>query len=132
MYNDSNFFYYNNPANYGYMNYGNTPGKVGLFSKLRGIKWGDFLNNTSRTLNVINQAIPIVYQVKPLITNAKTMLRIANIIKSDEKSNQTTNKKSYQQSNDISNYDYQNNSNIFQKKEENYKNFSSNQPTFFL
>ena len=113
MYNDPNFFYYNNPANYGYMNYGNTPGKVGLFSKLRGIKWGDFLNNTSKTLNVINQAIPIVYQVKPLITNAKTMFRIANIIKSDDKS-----------SNVVSSYN--------QKKEESKKNYSSNQPTFFI
>lgn len=122
MYNDPNFFYYNNPSNYGYMTYGPNPRKVGLFSKLKEIKWGEFLNNTSRTLNVINQAIPIVYQVKPLITNAKTMFRIANIIKSDENNNVSTNKKSYQSSN----------SNEFQKKEENYENFSSNQPTFFL
>lgn len=113
MYNDPNFFYYNNPANYEYMNYGNISRKAGLFSKLRGIKWGDFLNNTSKTLNVINQAIPIVYQVKPLITNAKTMFRIANIIKSDDKI-----------SNESPTYE--------KKKEESNKNYSSNQPTFFV
>jgi len=86
MYNDPNFFYYNNPVNYGYdfLNYGNKAAKAGLFSRLKGIKWGDILNNTSRTLNVINQAIPVIYQVKPLFSNAKTMFKIANIIKSDD------------------------------------------------
>ena len=41
------------------------------------------LTNTSKTLNVINQAIPIYYQVKPIIANAKTLFRVANILKSE-------------------------------------------------
>lgn len=119
MYNNPNFFYYDNPNSFAYLNYGGLTKKSGLFSKLRGVKWGDFLNNTSKTLNVINQAIPIVYQVKPLITNAKTMFKIANIIKSDDK-------QPY-----INNYNKPSSQNI-EKKEEKQNNFSSNQPTFFV
>ena len=47
---------------------------------LKGIKWGTLLDGTSKTLGVINQAIPIVYQVKPFVNNAKTIFKIANEI----------------------------------------------------
>ena len=43
---------------------------------LLGINWGNLLNNTQRTLSIINQAIPVFYQVKPLWGNAKTMFRV--------------------------------------------------------
>ena len=65
-----------------------------LLSLLKNIKWGSILDGTSKTLNVINQAIPVVYQVKPIINNAKTMFKIANIMntpqeetKKEEKTN---------------------------------------------
>lgn len=48
----------------------------------RGIDWGNLLNNTQRTLGIINQAIPIVYQVKPLLNNARTLFKIANSVNS--------------------------------------------------
>jgi len=48
---------------------------------IKNIKWGSLLEGTSKTLNVINQAIPIVYQVKPLMGNVKTILNIANGLK---------------------------------------------------
>lgn len=48
------------------------------------INWGNILNNTQKTLNVINQAIPIIYQVKPLVTNARTLFRIADAVKDEE------------------------------------------------
>ena len=41
-----------------------------------------FLNGASKTLGVINQAIPVFYQVKPIINNAKTMYRVAKEINS--------------------------------------------------
>ncbi len=47
---------------------------------IRSINWGGLLDGAQKTLGVINQAIPIVYQVKPIINNAKTMFRIANVI----------------------------------------------------
>ena len=54
---------------------------------LKNIKWGTFLDGTQKTLGVINQAIPIVYQVKPLIGNAKTLLKIANEVSNTDSSN---------------------------------------------
>lgn len=47
---------------------------------LKNIKWGTLLDGTQKTLGVINQAIPIVYQVKPIVNNAKTLFKIANVI----------------------------------------------------
>ena len=51
-------------------------------------KWGEFLDGTSKTLGVINQAIPIVSQVKPIMNNAKTLFKIANIINTPTNNNQ--------------------------------------------
>ena len=72
-----------------------TSQNTSLLSLLKNIKWSSILDGTSKTLNVINQAIPVVYQVKPIINNAKTMFKIANImnspteeeIKKEEKTN---------------------------------------------
>ena len=43
------------------------------------------INEIPKTLNVINQAIPVYYQVKPIYNNAKTMLRMVNALKDDDK-----------------------------------------------
>jgi len=95
---------YNNPyynpymSNMNYMNpsmMGIRP-KPSLFKGISNIKWGDVLNNTQKTLNVINQAIPVYYQVKPIFTNIKSFGRLmsafneedntksSNITKTDE------------------------------------------------
>lgn len=47
----------------------------------RGLNWGSILNNTQRTLGIINQAIPVVKQVSPIVNNAKTMFRVMNEFK---------------------------------------------------
>lgn len=60
------------------------------FSALKSIKWGAILDGTGKTLGVINQAIPIVYQVKPLISNAKTLFKIANEINTPNEEKQET------------------------------------------
>lgn len=59
----------------------------GLLSKF---SFSGFLNGASKTLNVVNQAIPIFYQVKPMINNAKTMFKIMGAVKDD--SNTSSNK----------------------------------------
>jgi len=83
MYNSPDFLSYQNPMYYSYS--GVTP-KTSLFSKLKTqVNWNSLLNNTSKTLNLINQAIPIYYQVRPLIRNCSTLFKIADIIKTDEK-----------------------------------------------
>lgn len=48
-----------------------------------GINWSNILTNTQKSLGIINQAIPLVYQVKPMINNAKTMFKIAGAVKGD-------------------------------------------------
>lgn len=60
--------------------YGNPSLLARGLSFTRGINWGGLLDGAQKTLGVINQAIPIVYQVKPIINNAKTMLKIANVM----------------------------------------------------
>lgn len=47
-------------------------------SLLKSIKWSSILDGTGKTLGVINQAIPVVYQIKPLIGNLKTIIKITN------------------------------------------------------
>ena len=55
-------------------------------SFLKSISWGSFLDGTSKTLGVFNQTIPLVYQVKPLFNNVKTLFKISNIMNSDSSS----------------------------------------------
>lgn len=55
------------------------------------INWGGILSNTQKTLGIINQAIPIVYQMRPLVSNAKTLFKIAGAVKDTEPSNIPTN-----------------------------------------
>lgn len=52
--------------------------------------FSSFLDGTQKTLGIINQAIPIVYQVKPMIQNAKTMFRIADEIRKPMDNSSTT------------------------------------------
>ena len=47
--------------------------KSSIFSR---INWSSLLSNTQKTLNVVNQAIPLYYQVKPVFNNIKTIGKI--------------------------------------------------------
>lgn len=40
--------------------------------------WAGFLTNAGKTLNVVNQAIPVFYQIGPIYRNVKTMFKVAN------------------------------------------------------
>ncbi len=59
--------------------------KTGLFSKLfssiKGINFSSIISGTGKTLNVINQALPLVKQAKPVLNNAKTMFKVMNEFK---------------------------------------------------
>ncbi len=63
---------------------GNYNPNPGGFLGIKRINWSSLLNNTQKTLNIINQAIPIVYQVKPIISNAKTMFKVISAVKEDD------------------------------------------------
>ena len=84
----NNPMYYNNPYNF------NNIGKNTMSLFNHRINWSSLLNNTQKTLNVINQAIPVYYQIKPIYNNAKTMLRMVNALKDDNKETINNNKTS--------------------------------------
>lgn len=88
--------------------------KPGLLASLKNISWGGILDGTQKTLGVINQAIPIVYQVKPMVSNMRSLLRIANEITSPEVP-ETRNSTS--------------NAQTIQEKTSNYNN---SKPVFFI
>ena len=75
------------------------------------INWSSLLSNTQKTLNVVNQAIPLYYQVKPVFTNLKSINKIAK---------EFTNNTSNNTSNSISNSNLTNSNN------------TNHNPTFFI
>ena len=82
--------------------------KNGFLSNFRKMNWSNFLDKTHKTLGVINQAIPIIYQLKPIYQNAKTAFKVVNSFKEETK--------------------------IEEQKKKNIRSntFSSNSPTYFL
>ena len=64
--------------------------KPSLFSTLKNIGWSNILDGTQKTLGVINQAIPIVYQVKPVVSNVRSMFKIASAINEPTKETKKT------------------------------------------
>lgn len=97
---------------------------IGLKGILGKFNFTNFLDGASKTLNVVNQAIPVFYQVKPVINNARTMFRILGAVKSpDTNTNKgTTQNINRKQNNDVISTTLTNNSNDY-----NYEN-----PTFFI
>jgi len=97
-------------------NLANTATKTGLLSR---INFSSFLTNASKTLNFINQAIPVYHQVKPIVKNIRTL---SSITKGFNNINSNTN-------NNISNNSQLN-------KNNNYYNNSFNnsipKPNFFI
>lgn len=50
-------------------------------SGVKKISWSNLLDGTQKTLNIINQAIPVFYQMKPIYNNAKTIFKVMNVVK---------------------------------------------------
>lgn len=55
----------------------------GILSGLRGVNWSGLLNNASKTLGVVKEAIPIVKEAGPMMHNMKSMLKIASVFKDE-------------------------------------------------
>lgn len=83
---------YYNPYFTSYPYYGamsgamNATSKTGLFSRLfgGGINFSSILSGTQKTLNIANQAIPLIRQMQPMMQNAKTMFKVMNEFKKVE------------------------------------------------
>ena len=101
----------------------------GIFSKLKGsgITLGNILTNTQKTLNVVNQAIPIIKQTGPMFNNMKTMFRLASAFK-DETSNTKTTPKEKEKEKDNNNID-NTKENV---KENDTESKHNNEPNFFI
>lgn len=63
----------------------------GIAGATRTFSFSGLLNGASKTLGVINQAIPVFYQVKPIWNNAKTMFRVAKELRSTDNISSITN-----------------------------------------
>lgn len=103
------------------------PKSGGLLSKLglRNINFGNILTNTSKTLNVINQAIPVVKQVGPMFNNMKSMLKVASLF-----NDATTPTNSTRNNNTKNATNIENNNNT--KENTTTNNSYSNSPNFFI
>lgn len=53
----------------------------------RTLNFRSFLNGAERTLNLVNQAIPIYKEIAPVIKNGKTVFRILNEFTKDDSVN---------------------------------------------
>jgi len=86
----------------------------------RGINWSSLLNNTSKTLSVVREAIPIVKEVGPMMNNMKSMLKVASVFKNEHKPNNNINNNIKSTTDNFNN----------QSSTEN--NIMQNEPNFFL
>lgn len=70
---------------FGYAPYTTAPASKGILSSIvggvKGVNWSGLLSNVQKTLGIVNQAIPMVKQVSPIVNNAKTMFKIMNEFK---------------------------------------------------
>ena len=91
----------------------------------RGINWSSLLNNTSKTLGVVREAIPIVKEVGPMMNNMKSMLKVASVFKdaTDVNSENTSNDRSNNIKSTTENFNNQNSTKT---------NITQNEPNFFL
>ena len=108
---------------YGTMPYIETATKTGLLSRIfkNGINWSSILTNTQKTLNIVNQTIPVVKQIGPVVNNAKTMFRVMNEFKKVDTPKKIDNKEK-KQNNQI---------NKTEKKDTITPIAYDNSPTFF-
>ena len=58
-------------------------GRGGLLSGARSFNLSGLLNNTSKALGVVREAIPIVKEVGPMVGNMKQILKIASVFKDE-------------------------------------------------
>ncbi len=97
--------------------------RTGLFGALKGggLTLGTIINGTQKTLGIVNQAIPLIKQVTPVMKNAKTMFRVMNEFKKVD--TPSTSKK-----NTVSNTNATTTGETEDASQTNY----SNGPTFFV
>ena len=93
----------------------------------RGIYWTSLLNNTSKTIGVVKEAIPIVKEAGPMLRNMKSIIKVASVFKDEtDTTGGGTDGDVKSTTTDLGNGTYStDNSNLS-------SNYNSNEPNFFL
>lgn len=86
-----------------------------------GLSLGSIINGTQRTLGLVNQAIPVVKQISPVVKNARTMFRVMNEFK----------KTDTPVTNNVNNYNDSTPTKNVQESSEKTLPVSNGGPTFF-
>lgn len=122
---------FNNGLNSFYPYPTSTVARPGLLGAFKGkFNWSSLLNNTQKTLNIINQAIPVFYQVRPIWNNTKTVFKILGAVKDDGSNQNRYNNVSNQ--NQKQTPSYQNETKKSTSYEPNVGKNIENTPNFFL
>ena len=67
-------------------------GPVGaVASASKGISFSKILSGAGKALNFANRAIPMYYQIKPMLSNAKTLVNMYSKVKEPEETTLTNN-----------------------------------------
>lgn len=81
----------------------NNNGLMGsVFGKAKSLNWSSILSNIQKTLGIVNQTIPMVKQISPIMSNAKTMFKIMNEFKKTDTSSENIPNKINKYKNDTS------------------------------
>ena len=106
-------------------------GRLGnAFGAIKAFNWSGLINNTSKTLGIINQTIPLVRQVGPMVGNMRSMLRLASAFKDETDTTNTSNSNNNSTTNN--NHIQVQEKNDIEKKETLRDNITSDSPTFFI
>lgn len=97
--------------------------RTGVGSLLTRVNWSSLLSNAQKTLNVVNQAIPLYYQAKPVFKNIRALGKIGKEFT-----------KMGANGNNNSNVTTDNNKTVNQGENNSTQSVSDNvpEPTFFL
>ena len=104
---------------------------LGTFTK-SGINWSSLLNNTQKTLGIINQAIPAFYQIKPILGNMKTMFKVVNEINKGDQINNNNSNKPIVTKNITYDKNFTNDISSKYNENKNYSKYQDDGPSFFI
>ena len=68
-----------------------------FFKGTYNLNWTGMLNNVSKTLGVVREAIPVVKEVGPMVNNMRSMIKIASVFKDETDTKKTSIKEEIKQ-----------------------------------
>ena len=68
---------------FGLFGRGSAGNSLGIINAAKGVNWSTLINNTSRTLGIVKEAVPIVKGAGPMFNNMRTMFKLASAFKDE-------------------------------------------------